>query len=111
MLYFKSYIYPQVYEFFVKGVSERFRIELSKVKIGFDLCCLAVAIVVSLLLLHKIEGIGPGTVVLAGNGLTESLRQSRHGSGWRGSLSCKRVEESVLKVMSSHMLMESRVFV
>ena len=70
MLYFKSYIYPQVYEFFVKGVSECFRIELSKVKIGFDLCCLAVAIVVSLLLLHKIEGIGPGTVVLAGcNGM------------------------------------------
>ena len=65
MLYFKSYIYPQVYEFFVKGISSHFQVELSRVKIGFDVCCLVIAIVVSMLLLHRIEAIGPGTVVLA----------------------------------------------
>jgi uncharacterized membrane protein YczE len=65
MLYFKSYIYPQVYEFFVKGVSKYFHVELSKFKIGFDMCCFIVAVAVSFLLLHRIEGIGPGTVVLA----------------------------------------------
>ena len=65
MLYFKSYIYPQVYEFFVKGVSEHFHIELSRFKIGFDLCCFIVAVAVSFLLLHRIEGIGVGTIVLA----------------------------------------------
>ena len=65
MLYFKSYFYPQVYEFFVKGISIHFQIELSKVKIGFDITCLIVALILSMVLLGQIEGIGPGTIVLA----------------------------------------------
>lgn len=70
MLYFQVYLYPQVYEFFVKGISERFGIELSLVKRCFDMSCLAIAIVVSLVAFHKFVGIGVGTVLLAfGNGL------------------------------------------
>lgn len=65
MLYFKSYFYPQVYEFFVKGISSHFGIELSKFKIALDMTCLVIAVVCSFVLLHRIEGIGPGTIVLA----------------------------------------------
>lgn len=69
-LYFKTYFYPQVYEFFVKGISERFGIRLSSFKIGFDLTCLVIAAAFSFLMFGGIVGIGPGTVVLAfGNGL------------------------------------------
>lgn len=69
-LYFKTYFYPQVYEFFVKGISGRFGIKLSLFKIGFDLTCLVIAFAFSFLMLGKIAGIGPGTVALAfGNGV------------------------------------------
>jgi len=64
-LYFKTYFYPQVYEFFVKGISHRFGISLSKFKIGFDMTCLVIAVSCSMLLFHKIIGIGIGTVILA----------------------------------------------
>lgn len=64
-LYFKTYFYPQVYEFFVKGVSRRFGIELSKFKIGFDVSCLVIALILSFLMFGKVMGVGPGTVVLA----------------------------------------------
>lgn len=68
-LYFKTYFYPQVYEFFVKGIGRRFEIELSKFKIGFDMTCLVIAIVLSFSLFYGLVGIGVGTVVLAlGNG-------------------------------------------
>ncbi len=64
-LYFKTYFYPQVYEFFVKGVSGRFGVALPKFKIGFDLACLVTAAVCSLVFSRGIVGIGVGTVVLA----------------------------------------------
>ena len=65
MLYFKSYFYPQVYEFFVKGISEKFRIELSKVKRGFDMTFLTIGAILSFVLLGRIAGIGIGTVIMA----------------------------------------------
>lgn len=64
-LYFKTYFYPQVYEFFVKGISKKYGVELSKFKIGFDMSCLAVAVILSVTFLHRIEGIGIGTIILA----------------------------------------------
>ncbi|MGN1168329.1 MAG: YitT family protein [Lachnospiraceae bacterium] len=64
-LYFKTYFYPQVYEFFVKGISKKFGIELAKFKIGFDMTCLIIAVILSFVLFRKIEGIGAGTVILA----------------------------------------------
>lgn len=68
-LYFKTYFYPQVYEFFVKGISRHFKIALPKFKIGFDMTCLVIAAVLSFTLFHGFVGIGAGTVVLAfGNG-------------------------------------------
>lgn len=64
-LYFKTYFYPQVYEFFVKGISRRFGVALPKFKIGFDMSCLVVAVFFSFTLFHGIVGIGIGTVILA----------------------------------------------
>ncbi len=68
-LYFKTYFYPQVYEFFVKGISRQFKIALPEFKIRFDMTCLVIAIVLSFSLFYGLVGIGVGTVVLAlGNG-------------------------------------------
>ena len=68
-LYFKTYFYPQVYEFFVKGIMRQFKIALPEFKIRFDMTCLVIAIVLSFSLFYGLVGIGVGTVVLAlGNG-------------------------------------------
>lgn len=64
-LYFKNRYYPQVYEFFVKGVSEKYRIELSKFKLAFDLAFLALSLVLTLVMFHKIVAIGVGTLIMA----------------------------------------------
>lgn len=64
-LYFKNRYYPQVYEFFVKGVSEKYHIELSKFKLGFDLAFLALTLVLTFVLFHRIVAIGVGTLVMA----------------------------------------------
>jgi len=64
-LFFNSYLYPQVYEFFVKSISLKFSIDRTKVKRFFDLGCLTTAVTTSLLLFGELVGIGIGTVVLA----------------------------------------------
>ena len=64
-LYFKHRYYPQVYEFFVKGVSEKYRIELPKFKLAFDLAFLALSLVLTLVMFHKIVAIGVGTLIMA----------------------------------------------
>ena len=64
-LYFKNRYYPQVYEFFVKGVSEKYHIELSKFKLAFDLAFLALSLVLTLVMFHKIVAIGVGTLIMA----------------------------------------------
>lgn len=65
VLYFKNKYYPQVYEFFVKGISEKYRIELSRFKLRFDLAFLSLTLVLSLCLFQELKGIGIGTVVMA----------------------------------------------
>lgn len=64
-LFFKCYLYPQVYDFFVKGVSKRFNIPLHKFKTCFDLSCLVVAAAMSLLLFHGFVGVSFGTLIMA----------------------------------------------
>ena len=64
-LYFKNRYYPQVYEFFVKGVSEKYHIELSKFKLTFDLAFLALSLILTLVMFHKIVAIGVGTLIMA----------------------------------------------
>ncbi len=64
-LFFKTYLYPQVYDFFVKGVSEKYNIKLSKFKTCFDLICLAVSVIMTFAFFGKITGIGWGTLIMA----------------------------------------------
>lgn len=63
--YFKSYFPPQIYELFVKGLSEKFRIDMGKFKVGYDLTSFAASLVLSLLFFGKIVGIGVGSVACA----------------------------------------------
>lgn len=64
MLFYKTYLYPQVYDFFVKGISARFGKDRTKFKIAFDFLCLSVSCVLTLVLFRKFIGIGVGTLIL-----------------------------------------------
>ena len=63
--FFKTYLYPQVYDFFVKGVSAKFHIKRSFFKTCFDLSCLAVGSAMTLLFFGKVVGISFGTLFMA----------------------------------------------
>lgn len=64
-LFFKTYIYPQVYDFFVKAVSGKYGIKLSVLKTIVDLTCLTASVIMTFVFFGKIEGIGWGTLVMA----------------------------------------------
>ncbi len=69
-LFYRTYLYPQVYDFFVKGISARFSLNRTKCKIVFDVCSLAAALALSLLFFRRFNGIGIGTLIMtAFNGL------------------------------------------
>ncbi|MBR2338758.1 MAG: hypothetical protein IKA63_04755 [Clostridia bacterium] len=63
-LFFKCYLYPQVYDFFVKGISRHFGIDRTKFKLIFDASCLLVGCAMTLLLFGKFVGIGVGTLIM-----------------------------------------------
>lgn len=64
-LFFKTYLYPQVYDFFVKAVSARYGIKLSVLKTVVDLSCLTASVVMTFAFFGEIRGIGWGTLVMA----------------------------------------------
>lgn len=63
-LLFHVYIYPQVYDFFVKGVAARYQLNRTRFKQGFDASCLIVSVGMSLLLFGAFNGIGWGTLLM-----------------------------------------------
>lgn len=63
-LCFKTYLYPQVNDFIVKGLSTRFNLDRNKFKRIYDFMCLSISVLLSLILFKNIKGIGIGTVVL-----------------------------------------------
>ena len=63
-LFFHTYLYPQVYDFFVREVSKRYKKDRTKFKIAFDTSCLVVAVALSLLFFGKLVGVGVGTVIM-----------------------------------------------
>lgn len=65
VLYFKNRYYPQVYEFFVKGISEKYQKDLAGFKLRFDLVFLLLTVGVSFLLFHKLVAVGVGTLIMA----------------------------------------------
>lgn len=64
MLFFKTYIYPQVCDLFVKGISEKYSLNQTKCKRIFDLCCLILSLALTLILFKDFVGIKWGTVVI-----------------------------------------------
>lgn len=63
-LIFRVYLYPQVYDFFVKGISQRYHLNRTRCKQCFDFSCLLVSCAMTLLLFRKFVGIGFGTLVM-----------------------------------------------
>ena len=64
-MFYKTYFYPQVYDFFVKGVSAKFGIKRTVFKTAFDLTCLAASAVMTLSFFKKFVGINIGTLIIA----------------------------------------------
>lgn len=64
-MFYKTYLYPQVYDFFVKGVGLKFGIKTAVFKTGFDIACLVAAVVMSLVFFGKLEAISWGTFIMA----------------------------------------------
>ncbi len=64
-LFFKTYFYPQVYDFFVKAVTHRYQIRVSRFKTCFDLTCLTVSFLLTFCFFGGFVGIGWGTLVMA----------------------------------------------
>ena len=65
MLFLKSYIYPQVCDFFVKGLVARYKLNQVKFKLIYDMSYLVVSIVLTLVFFGEFVGIGWGTVVIS----------------------------------------------
>lgn len=63
-LFFRTYIYPQVYDFFVKCVSGKYRIDRTKFKMAFDGSMLIISCILTLVLFHGFVGIGVGTIIM-----------------------------------------------
>ncbi len=64
MLFFKSYIYPQVCDLFVKGIVEKYGFDQTKCKRIFDLGCLTLSLILTLVLFKDFVGIKLGTIII-----------------------------------------------
>lgn len=60
---FRTYLYPQVYDFFVKGITEHFALDRTKFKIVFDMIFLAISCIMTIVFFKKFVGIGIGTLI------------------------------------------------
>lgn len=63
-LCYRTYLYPQVYDFFVKGMYTKLGSDPTRTKMIFDASCLLTAIVLTLVLFRGIRGIGIATVIM-----------------------------------------------
>ncbi len=63
-LIFRTYVYPQVYDFFVKAVSQRYNLDRGKFKSIYDASSFVLSILLSLLFFGGIRGIGIGTIIM-----------------------------------------------
>lgn len=63
-MFFSTYLYPQVYDFFVKGVTEKYKLSRPKFKTCFDCICLTISCMLTLVFFKKFVGIGVGTLIM-----------------------------------------------
>ena len=64
-LSFHAYLYPQMYDYFVKGVAAALNKDRGRVKIVFDLSCLALALVLTFAIFGRLVGVGVATFITA----------------------------------------------
>ena len=64
-LSFHAYLYPQMYDYFVKGVSAALNKDRGKIKTVFDMSCLAVALVLTFAIFGRLVGVGVATFITA----------------------------------------------
>lgn len=64
-VFFKTYISPEAYELFVKEISFFYKKDIHKFKTFYDCASCIIAIILSLVLFRKLEGIGAGTIICA----------------------------------------------
>lgn len=64
-VFFRSYIYPQSYDLFVRELCRKYGISKAKAKTGFDCTFLVLGIALSLLFFSRLQAIGVGTVALS----------------------------------------------
>ena len=63
-IFFHTYMYPQVYDFFIKGLCIHFGWNLIRGKRIYDASLLLGCVVLSLILFHGFKGIGIGTIII-----------------------------------------------
>lgn len=61
---FRTYLYPQVYDTFVRLVSEKYNVPLTKFKTCFDMTCLLIASALTLVVFGSFHGVGVGTIIM-----------------------------------------------
>lgn len=64
-IFFPTYLPLQVYELFVKGLSQRFNKPISAMKTAFDCGCCITAVALSFIFWGELRGIGVGTICCA----------------------------------------------
>lgn len=64
-LFSRTYLYPQIYDFFIIAIPKKYHINQGLFKLINDLSFLAVSIILSLIFFQKIVGIGIGSVIFA----------------------------------------------
>lgn len=63
-MHFKTYLYPQVCDFFVKYLSYHFNIDRTKFKKAFDFGCLVLSCILTFVFFVKFVGISWGTAII-----------------------------------------------
>ena len=64
-LFYKTYLYPQIYDFFVKVVAQKYQISIKFFKTCFDCSFLIISFIMSYVLFGELIGIGIGTIIMA----------------------------------------------
>lgn len=63
-LFFRVYIYPQVCDLFVTGITSKYKVNRIRFKRIFDFSCLSISLILTLLFFGKLRGIGVGTLIV-----------------------------------------------
>ena len=70
-LCFKTYLYPKVFDFFIKCLHRKYGFKTHRIKFVFDASCLVISMTMTLLFFGRIEGVGFGSfLIVATNWLT-----------------------------------------